>query len=443
MKLSDAFLAAACAIALVPFARAQAAPASPGALSVEQAIEASIRTNLAARLARAASVEARGRVLQAAASLLPQLIGTVSQERVFKSNLAAVGFTSTPLIPDPVIGPFNVFDARLQLVQRILDVNSVWLTKEASADARAARLGEDLAAEQIASAAALAYIEDVRAIRDVEDAQANWELAQRLSTLARHQSDAGLATAVDLARADARAAVDHQGLIQAELAAYLADIRLKRIAGIPLPARIALTGSGDAASREIPEEASALGTARSDRIELRVTQERLKAETYGLSAAKAGYLPTITARADYGLSGSLPDGSARTGSVGGSLDFPIFSGGQTYGQVKEAGGRREAARSQDDDARIQVEEDVRLALHTLSAEQDDVDAAETRKQLALRELESAENRYGAGAGDNIQVVSAQAALADALKSRVDALARYAGARVNLAAALGHVRTFRL
>ncbi len=434
-------LAAACSAAAVSFARAQTAAEASVALSVEQAIEQAIETNLATRLAQASSAEARGRVIQATASLLPQLIGTISQQRVFKLNLEAEGFNSSPLIPNTVIGPFNVFDARIQLVQQVLDVNAIWLTKQASADARAARLGEDLAAEQVASAAALAFIEDLRAVRDVQDAQANWELAQRLSELAQHQHDAGLATAVDLARAETRVAVDHENLIQAELAAYLADLRLKRIVGLPLPERIAPADSGGGPPTEIPDEAAALAKAQSDRIELQVTRERLKAEAYGLSAAKAGYLPTITARADYGFSGSLPDGSARTGSISGALNFPIFSGRLTSGQVKEAKGRRDAAQSQDEDARIQVEEDVRIALHTLFAEKDDVDAAETRRQSAERELDGARSRYGAGAGDNIQVVSAQAALADALKARADARARYASASVNLAAALGHARTF--
>ena len=436
-------LLGACAAAFAAPAASQAVAETPVALSVEQAIEKAIQTNLASRLAQAASVEARGRVIQATASLLPQLIGSVSQERVFKTNAAVLGLTSSPLIPNLVIGPFDVFDARIQLVQQLLNMNSVWLTKEASANVQAARLGEELAAEQVASAAALAYIEDLRAIRDVQDAQANLELARRLSTQAHHQHDAGLATAVDLARADTRVAVDRQDLIQAQLSAYLADIRLKLIVGLPLPTSITLMGSEDAPSQEVPEEASWLAKAQSDRIELRITQERLKAETYGLAAAKADYLPTITARGDYGFSGNLPDGSARTGSIGGSLDFPIFSGGLTHGHIKESQGRKSAAQSQDDDARIQVEEDVRLAIHALSAEKDDVDAAETRKQLAERELDLAQNRYKAGAGDNIQVVTAQASLADALKSWVDARARYADARVNLAAASGHTRTFHL
>ena len=422
--------------------RAQAT-AEPVALSVEQAIAKAIETNLSTHLAQAATTEARGRVLQAAAALLPQLTGSVTQERVFKLNLQAEGFSASPLIGNPVIGPFNSFDARIQLVQSLLDTSSIFLTKAASANSRVARWGEDLAAEQVASAAALAYIEDLRAIRDVKDAETNFALSQKLSTLAHHQHEAGLATAVDMARADTRVAVDHQTLIQSDLSAYQADLRLKRIVGLPLQTPLTLTDTLDAVPKESPGEDSALAQAQRDRFELRVTGEELQAERYTLDAARAGFLPTIAARADYGFSGNTPDSTARTGSIGGSLDLPLLSGGATLGQIKEARGRKSAAESQYNDIRIQVEEDVRLALHTLSAEVDEVKAAETNEQLAERELQLSQNRYSAGLGDNIQVVTAQASLADARKSRVDARARYADAEANLAAAVGHVRAFHL
>lgn len=420
------------------------AHAEPQPLSMEAAIRRAIQTNLNTQLSQAADQEARGRAIQAAAYLLPQVTGSVSQARVFKTNLAAQGFEASSFLPNPVIGPYNTFDARFTLVQKILDMNSLWNAKAASADVQAARWAEDLAAEQVASAAALAYIEDLRAIHGVQDAQANFDLAQKLSTLAHHQHDAGLGTGVDSARAETRVAQDRQRLIQARLAATQADIRLKRVIGIPLADPVALAEVQSSSSPAAAEnEGGMVAQALSDRPEIRITQEQLKAEAYGLDAAQAGYLPVVAAEADYGFSGNEPNGSARTGSIGGRLDLPIFSGGLTHGQVKEAKGRRAAAQSQYDDARIQVEEDVRLALQTLSAEGDDVAAAQTELELAETELRLAQDRYSAGVGDNIQVVTAQASLEDARKSLIDVRARYADARANLAMALGHMQTFNL
>src|SRR5205807_1571096 len=61
-------------------------------LPMDGAIRRAVQTNLSTQLSKAGSQEARGRAIQAAASLLPQVTGSVSQARVFKTNLAAQGF---------------------------------------------------------------------------------------------------------------------------------------------------------------------------------------------------------------------------------------------------------------------------------------------------------------------------------------------------------------
>jgi outer membrane protein TolC len=434
-------LAILCGSAIAP-ARAEVSVSTP-VLTMEEAVARSIQTNLATRLTQARSQEARGYAVQAAASLLPQVTGSVGQSRIFKTNLAVDGFGSSPLIPNPVIGPYNVFDVRIQLVQKLLDFNSIWATKAAFASQEAARLGVDLAADQVASAAALSYIESLRALKGIQAAQSDLELAQRLAAEARHRKEAGLATDVDVVRAETSDVQARQSLIQARLAAVQADLRLKRVVGIPLSDSVTLEESGDRSQPQPLPEPALISQALRDRIEIQLTREQVKAEAFGLSAAKAGFLPTFAAEADYGFSGNTPDSTARTGQIGGRLDLPFFEGGRTLGQIEEARGRRSAAESQYADTRIQVEEEVRLALQTLSAEQDEVNAAETKVNLAERELRLAADRFAAGVGDNIQVITAQTTLAEARRSHTDAWARLADAQANLAMAIGHIRTFHL
>src|SRR5258706_4314586 len=171
---------------------AQVVDAQAITLPIEEAIRRAIETNLTTRLAQAVSVEARGRAIQAAASLLPQITGSVYQSPVLQTNLAAQGMTGN-LFPNSVVGPYDVFDARVELVPKPLDVNSIWNRRAAAANVQVAKLEENLAAEQVASAAALAYIEDLRAIHAVQDSHANMELAQKLSTLSHHQTETGTA----------------------------------------------------------------------------------------------------------------------------------------------------------------------------------------------------------------------------------------------------------
>ena len=92
--------------------------------------------------------------------------------------------------------------------------------------------------------------------------------------------------------------------------------------------------------------------------------------------------------------------------------------------------------------RGQVEEDVRLAFAALHTTAAGVRAADKLLELAQRELEMARDRFRAGVADNLEVISAQTALADARAEQVTALARYNASRLNLAAALGHAQAFR-
>jgi len=92
--------------------------------------------------------------------------------------------------------------------------------------------------------------------------------------------------------------------------------------------------------------------------------------------------------------------------------------------------------------RGQVEEDVRLALSNIRTAAVQVRAADESAQLAERELEMARDRFRAGVADNLEVINAQTALANARDAQVAALAEYNAARLNLAAALGRAETFR-
>src|SRR5438132_6266903 len=121
---------------------AQVVDARAVTLPIEEAIRRAIETNLTTRLAQAVSVEARGRAIQAAASLLPQISGSVYQSRVFKPNLAAQGMTGN-LFANSVVGPYDVFDARVELVQKLLDVNSIWNRRAAAANVQVAKLEEN------------------------------------------------------------------------------------------------------------------------------------------------------------------------------------------------------------------------------------------------------------------------------------------------------------
>ena len=420
------------------------ARAAERTLSLSDAVALALQNNVAIKLAQANTEEARARVRQSAAGLLPNLVGSASQARVFKTNLAAEGFPSDTGLPFPtLIGPYNVFDARLTLTQKILDLNLFRTTRSLRAQEEAVQWQEKLTEDQVTSAAALAYIEAQRSSSAVLAAQSDYDLSNTLFKQTEDQHRDGTATGVDEARAQTRLAEDQVRLIRAHVDARQAAIRLARVCVISLQDSLKLTDSLATVPVDTATLVMDVPFAWDHRFEVHVAQAQVHADHEALGAARADFLPTIKASGDYGYSGNLPDGSARTGSIRGELELPIFTGGSTLAEIRQARAQKTAADANLLDVRNQVEEDVDISHDTLVAAIDELHATELEIQLATRELQMARDRFSAGVGDNIQLLSAQTALETARESQINALASYHIARVNWAMALGTISAFHL
>ena len=113
------------------------ATAEPLALSVkEEAVTLALKHNLGLLLQEQAVKTAHGAKWRALADLLPDVSANVGEARQV-INLDAYGFPGEPSI----IGPFNVFDARVGLSQPVLDMRALNDSRAASASERAEALG--------------------------------------------------------------------------------------------------------------------------------------------------------------------------------------------------------------------------------------------------------------------------------------------------------------
>lgn len=411
-------------------------------VGVRQAISSAIETNLTTKLAKADTDAARAQALQAASALLPSVIGAASQSRIFKENLAALGLSGGP-IPQ-MIGPYDVFDARLRLTETVFDLPSIRRYQAAGAGQELAARQEEAAKEQVAAAAALAYVEALRAQKAVAAAQADVDLAARLQAQAEDQARQGTANGVDVVRAKTRSSDADVELLEAQVSERNALIRLKRVAGWPLDEEIALADDLAQTPADAGPLDGALAAAVRFRPEIAAAQAEERQDDLLLTAAQALRAPSLAVNADVGLSGNVPDNGARTtGSIGAGISVPIFAGGFIRGRVEEARAARSRSRARVADVRAQVEEDVRLAFENLSEARRQVSASAQTQDLAEQELRMAQDQYAAGTGDNVAVVTAQTELARARSAFVSSLAGDYDARINLAAALGAARDFKL
>jgi outer membrane protein TolC len=381
---------------------------------------------------------------QSLAPLLPNVSGAAYQASLTQ-NLIALGFQpgTIPGFNTSFVGPFRNFDARVSLVQTIFDLSAIRGYQAGRAGERVAELQESLAREQVASGTGLIYLEALRADAAVVAAQANVELAKALLKLAQDQRNAGVATGVDVTRAETRLAQQQVALAQAQTMSEQTRLNLQRVVGLPLGSSLTLTDRLGFREEQLPAVETAVTQASHDRREVQVAEEQNKVSRLESQAIRAEYLPSLDFVGDYGVSGiAINNSDLPTRRVAVQLNVPIFNGGLTRGRLTEATSRQRQIELELSNIRGQVEEDVRLALTTLRTAAVQVRAANQSVTLAQRELEMARDRFKAGVGDNLEVVTAQTSLANARDAQVTALAQHNAARLNLAAALGRAESFR-
>src|SRR5690349_8110262 len=418
--------------------------AAPAQLSLSDAINLALQNNLATLSAQEERRAASGFSQQARSALLPNISG-VSYQANLTTNIAALGFQAGtfPGIQTAFIGPFNNFDARARLVQNIFDLSSIRNFQSTREGVRIAEFRQQLAREEVSEATALTYLETLRSERNVSAAQANVTLAEALLKLAQDQRTAGVATGVDVTRAETRLAQERVNLSQSQTSSEQARLNLQRIIGVPLDSPLVLVDPLRFTIESLPTPEAGIAQALSNRNEVLIAESQLRMLELERKAVKGELLPSLQFVGDYGVSGITPtDTALPTRRVAVQLNVPIFNGGLTQGRLTVASSREREAELQLGSVRGQVEQDVRLALATLRTSLERVRAADEAVSLAERELEMSRDRFRAGVADNLEVINAQTSLANARAAQVQALAVYNAARLNLAASLGRAETFR-
>jgi outer membrane protein len=118
------------------------------------------------------------------------------------------------------------------------------------------------------------------------------------------------------------------------------------------------------------------------------------------------------------------------------LNWPLFQGLLTRGQVREADAQLDATRAERDRLVQQVWVAVQQAAATVRAAQEAVTASEEALVAARERLRLADGRYAAGVGSIIELGDAELSAATAGAQRVAADYALARARAALILALG-------
>lgn len=145
----------------------------------------------------------------------------------------------------------------------------------------------------------------------------------------------------------------------------------------------------------------------------------LRAAEHAVTAARGGHLPTLQASFSYGKTGQWYTRSASDPSYGPSekavgltLNVPLFSGGLTQAQVRQALAQRDAAASELESQRRNADYQVRTNFKALQQGVAQVEAAQQAMQAASESVKSMQIGYEIGTQSLTNLVVAIGTLAD-------------------------------
>jgi outer membrane protein TolC len=278
------------------------------------------------------------------------------------------------------------------------------------------------------------YLDGEVAFAEVEADESRVTTSEALEKLASDQHDQGLATAVDVIRAQVQLARDRQNLLVARDTYQTSLLLLARFLGLSPGTPLELAGHMQFHSVAAPPIDEALRTALEARADYRSLLSQRDSLVEQQKATHARYLPKLSVNGDYGALGTTR-AMAGIGEIQGTLTVTLFDWDRT-GQRKELASRVQRLNLQIDDLTRGIEQDLRKALLDLDSAANQVSVTESALALAERELSLAQDRFRNGVTDNIEVVTAQDTLASAQDDRIMALARHIDAGMALARALG-------
>jgi len=280
--------------------------------------------------------------------------------------------------------------------------------------------------------AAFSYL-STRSLRDAQRTALQLATAALEAASERHR--VGLATIADV--------------LQAQTARSQAELQLQTLEGALLIARGALAvGMGLPANTQvdIPEVPASDSTffitqsvdtlidlAVRNRPELATARAQAAASESQIRVARSAYLPILAFGANGASNGSSVQGFAgRTYSLNVGVQMPVFSGFSNHYDVAAASEQYQAALARADVTKQQVIQQVFTAYYSLRTANERVRTSRDLLASATQSETVARERYREGVGSIVDLLVAQAALANARAQSVDARWQWRTALAQLA-----------
>ncbi len=313
-------------------------------LTLREAIARARAQNPDAGSTAAAEREASQRLTQARAAFMPKVDLTESWQRgnqpvfVFSSLLSQRRFTSGDFALPSLNRPSAMDNFRTAVVaeQPILD-------STARSGVSAARLAHDvsvahrsLVAQDLASNVTAAYGSVLAAAAARESASAAVEAARADRERAGNRRDAGLVTDADVLQLDVYLARAREQEIQSAAEERTARAQLNQLMAEPLDARFGLDRATTAAAIDTGNISALEAEALEHRPAVKIAALEERLGTAGVDAAKAAFLPQVSAQGGWEFNGGTWATRSSSWVVGAVARLNLFRGFADKARLAEA-----------------------------------------------------------------------------------------------------------
>lgn len=419
--------------------------APPVRLALSEAVERALCQNPATR---AAWAEARARAA---------LLGVARS--AYLPNVGASASYLAQRSSSRYEGRYAVLDAEIRPRTRSGNLKMSWTlldsglrganTDQAQALLDAANATHDLSIQRTLLETAQTYFNAQTAAAMLRATRAAEASASKSHEATEAKYAAGVGALTDklqaaVALSDARLKrVTAEGELKNALGALSTAIGLSPDTPLNLPEQEASLPDPQAA-----DVSSLLADAREHHPALVAARAELEAAEARVRATRAEGRPTLALSAEVSerrqdkhipISGYPPTGASfRDSVIGMQLSVPLFEGfGRIY-KVSAADSQVDLKQAELKRIEQQVALEVWQSYQSLATRREHIEAAGTLLASARRSFEVAEGRFRAGVGSILELISAQSALASAEQQRIEAHAKWLGARLKLAASVGRL-----
>lgn len=399
-------------------------------LSLDDVFKRIEKENLTVLLNKEFVVQSMENARQERGNLYPSLSFEASQNRI-KAPFGTFGSGSPP---------FNQSSAELSASVSLLDPTLLATYEAAKRGVKVSEKNLEVVLQEVLNAVGEVFFAHLRNEDRFKVIEANIERATALLELAQSRLDAGVATQIDVTRAETQVAIEEQAKLQQETVVFNSELLLKEILNLNFEDELVLealtTSPQTSGKKDVSIEAIEQQRSDFQREVFLLEQNKLEQR-----AANWQRFPSIKLFGGYGYGTEvILDGNEQDSwNIGISFSIPLFDGFKIESRKQLAKSRIRAQEHVIRDLKNKISSEVRLAIQDSESRGLQIAVAQKQKNLAEEELKLARIRYEEGVADNREVIDAQNNLAQAEDNLVDGVYLYHLARIELARAKGDVR----